>query len=146
MAKTEETVEEEDTSLPGLSGRSALTVHEGQVSYLESEYDVDMSTMSPAEVISMAYATRNAWRKTEAYQGVKASQAEAREAEKAERAEAREAAAAERAEAKAAKEAAKAEKAESTKGAKKATKAPAKKAAGRKRASKAEATEEDPFE
>lgn len=129
MANTEDTAP--------TTSRSQMAIHEGQVAYIESEKGVDLSKLSPAEVIAHAYATRVAWRQTDDYKAIRASAAESRAAD----AEARKAAAAER---KAAK--AKAEKA-SKPAAKKATKAPAKKATGAKRATKAtKATAEaDPF-
>lgn len=131
MADTEETTEEtESTYVPG--GRSQTAIHQGQVDWVAEEHDIDMSEMSPAEIISIAYATRNAWRKTEAYAALKAEVAEQREAEKAERAEARAARKAEREAAKAAAEAAAAEAGDEDAKPARKRKAPAKKAADSK--------------
>lgn len=137
-------------------GRSSVAIHQGQVDWLEASRGIDMSTLSPAEVISLAYASRVAWRKTEEYQAAKAAQADIRQAEKAKADEARAAKAQERAEAKAAKEAerakakAEAEEARAAKaaqkgeGATKATKATAKKATAKK-TTQASQEESDPF-
>lgn len=153
MADTEETTEEtESTYVPG--GRSQTAIHQGQVDWIAEEHDIDLAESTPAEIISIAYATRNAWRKTEAYAELKAEVAEQREAEKAERAEAR---AARKAEREAAKAAAEAEAAEAEDGdakpARKGKNAAATKAAAkpaRKRKSKAAASDdgddENPFD
>jgi hypothetical protein len=141
-----ETVEAEETSGP----RSQMWIHEGMVDWLQEEYEVDFDTLSPAEVIALAFARRNEWRRTETYAALKAGRAEQREAEKAERAAAAEARKAERQAAAAAKaEAAKAEKA-AEKPAAKASKTTAKKATastrkGRTAAKGKASTSEDPF-
>lgn len=152
MANTEETVEEGST----VGARSSLVIHQGQVDWLESEHGLDMSSLSPAEVIAAAYATRVAWRKTEAYQAAKLAQAEVNEEGKAELAAAKEAAKAERqaerdrkAEEREAAKAAKAAEKEAQKGeapATTATKPAAKKATAKKAtAKKASAGTADPF-
>lgn len=118
----DEEVQEEEGGL-----RSQMWKHEAMVEWINSEEEVDLDTLSAAEVIAYAFARRVAWRKSEVYQNLVAERQTAAEAEKAAKAEAREAAAAARAEEKAAAKAAKAEKAEKgaapAKAAKKATKA-----------------------
>ncbi len=139
-------VEEAEAAIPGL--RSQTAVHEGQIAWIESEYGIDVSTYSAAEVLAVGYATRVAWRQTEAYQEAKASLSEAREAAAEEKRIAREEAAAERAAAKEAKEAEKAAKASEgeAKPVKGSTKkaAPAK-AAAKKAPAKGKGKAKDPF-
>jgi hypothetical protein len=110
-----ETETAEEAAARAIGARSQLAVHEGQVEYLRGE-GVDVDNLSPAELIAAAYATRNEWRRTDAYRTVKAAstteKAAEREAAKAARAEAVAAKKAERDAAKAAKAAEKAAKAE----------------------------------
>lgn len=132
---TDEATEAEATeTTPG--ARSQTHIHQGQADYIEQEHGLDLSAMSPAEIIAVAYATRNAWRKTDAYAELKAEAKEQAEQEKAERAEAR---AARKAEREAAKAEAEAAKGDDEKPAKKASK----KKASTKRKSKAAASEDD---
>lgn len=147
MAEATEEVEE---YIPGT--RSQDWLHNAHVEYIETEYGVNLSKSSPAEVISIAFATRREFRESEIYADAKSAAAEAKEEAKAAAAEARAEAKAERerlkAEAAEAKAAAaeKAEKPAAKKGAAKATKATAKKATARR--SKPATTDEDesPFE
>lgn len=140
---------EEEATNP--TGRSQIYKHEALVAYLTDVVGIDVDSLSPAEVIAVAFAHRNAFRKSDTYRDAvaayEAEAAERAEAKAAERQAEKEAREAERAEKRAAKEAEKAEKAE------KATKAPAKKAAAKKTPAgrrpargKAKATSEDPFE
>lgn len=144
-----EATEEVEEYIPGT--RSQDWLHNAHVEYIETEYGVNLSKSSPAEVISIAFATRREFRESEIYSDAKSAAAEAKEEAKAAASEARAEAKAERerlkAEAKAEKDAA-AEKAEKAPAAKKGAakaKAPAKKAARR---SKPATTDEDesPFE
>lgn len=146
----EETEVEEEGGL-----RSQMWKHEAMVEWINDQDEVDLDTLSAADVIAYAFARRVAWRQSDVYKSLVAGRAEIVEAEKAERAkardEAKEAKAAERAEAKAKKDAeAKAKAAEAEKGkeptkaakATKATKA-TKKTTGGKGAA---ASEDSPFE
>lgn len=117
--------EVEEVRVPG--GRSQVAIHQGQVDYIEETYGVTMKGKSPAEIISLAYATRVEWRQTETYHELKDGQAAEREAAAEAKALAREEAAAAKAET---AKAAKAEKPAAKATAKKA--APAKKAAAKK--------------
>lgn len=131
--------EEEVEAEGGL--RSQMWKHEAFVEWLGEAYNVDLDTLSAAEVIAWFAAKRNEWRKTPGYRGlVNSHKAEAAEAA-AERAAARKAAAAEKKAAAPAKKATKATaKAAPAKATKATKKAPAKKA------TKATATEENPFD
>lgn len=134
--------------------RSQMFKHEAQVEYINEEYGVDLDTLSAAEIIAYAYATRVAWRKTDTYRNlVEAHKGEAAAEAAAKKAE-REAAAKARAEAKAAKAAeaaaapaAPAQKATKATAAKKAQKAAAPtKATRATKASKAAASGDNPFD
>lgn len=145
MAKSkqqEETTEEATERVPG--ARSQTQIHQGQVDYVSETYGINLDELSAAEVISIAYATRNEWRGTDTYRelkdSVKAEAAEARESKAQERAARK----AERA-AKAAEEGAKEKPTKASKSAKKAEKdAPKKATRGGK--GKAASTEENPFD
>jgi membrane protein involved in colicin uptake len=147
---------EENTEETESASRSQMWIHEAMVEWLEGEGN-DLSSMSPAEVIAVAFAKRVAWRKSTTYAELKAAHANDAEkrkaevlAERAAAKEARDKAKAEKAEAKAAKlaadKAAKAEAAKAEKPAAAAKKTTAKKTAGRKPArSKTTDTSDDPF-
>jgi hypothetical protein len=140
MPKAQAEVEEEG----GL--RSRMYLHEALVEFIEANYDVDLSKVSPAEVIAWAFAKRNEFRgkddpkQRKAYEGLLAERKKEAEAEKAERAALRAAAAKEKGDKAPAKATKKAP-------AKKATKKAAapRKAAAKKGGAKAGATE-NPFD
>jgi len=146
-------VAEEETEETGGGLRSQLFKHEGQVAWINEQYGVDLDTMSAAEIIAYAYATRVAWRKSDEYKAViaanedriaeeKAARAKEREEAKAEREKERAAKKAEK-EAAAAKAAEEAEKGKTPAKATKATKTPAKASKSSKKATKA--TADSPF-
>jgi hypothetical protein len=150
---------DEVEEVEGTGLRSQMWKHEAMVEWLSEvkEYG-DLSEWSPAEVIAIAFAHRNEWRRTDTYRNLVESHAaeaeEARAAKAAAREEEKAAKAAEREAAKAEKEAAKAAAAEGKETAKatkpaagKATKAPAKAVRKASKATaKRSASTEDPFE
>jgi hypothetical protein len=154
VANTENTEVVESTEKSG--PRSQMHIHEAQVAWIQSDKGVDLSTLSPAEVIAWAYATRVEWRSTDRYQTVKTEAREAAERERSERKAATEAARAEAkakrdaeaAEKKAAREAEAAKKADGKTEAKKATKKSTAKTAPSETEGDTEDTgdAEDPFE
>lgn len=121
--------------------RSQMYKHEAMVEWVNEQYGVDLDTLSAAEVIAYAFASRVEWRKSDEYKGVVEAHAEEAAAAKEEKAKAR---AAKAAEAKAEKASAKKEAA--PKKAAKATKAAKKTAKKATKASKAAATEDNPFD
>lgn len=139
--------EEEVSEEGGL--RSQMWKHSAMVDFINKRDDVDLDTMTAAEIIAYAFARRVEWRQSETYQEiVEAHKATAQE-EKAAKAEARAAAAAAKAAEKEAEKATKAEKAEKAPAkATKATKTPAKatKATKATKASKKTADGDSPFE
>jgi hypothetical protein len=133
--------EEEVEAVPG--ERSQRWVHEGQVDWIYTTYDIDLSNhkqYGPADIACILYATRVDWRQSPEYAQLKLDHAQEVEDAKAE-------AAAERERAKAAKPTkapAKAAKATKKAPAKKVTKAPAKAAARKAVAKKTAATKAKP--
>lgn len=140
-SKAAEVEVEETEEVAGVS-RSAMHIHEAMVEWLESNGYLT-GDESTAEVVAVAFAKRNEWRKSEEYAEVKEEYASTREAEK----EAKAAARAERAAAKAAAEEDDEEEAPKPKKGKKAaaSKAAPAKAKKAKRKSKSADTDDDPF-
>jgi len=144
-AKTAPAPEPEVEEEGGL--RSQMFKHEAQVDFINGKYGIDLDTMSAAEIIAYAYATRVEWRKTDTYRNL----VESRKGEAAAEAAAKKAAAAAAREAKAAAKATEAAAAPAQKATKAAAtkKAPAKAAAPTKatRATKkAAASADNPFD
>lgn len=65
------TKEVEDTTEDEGGLRSRMYLHEDLVDYINTEYGVDLDTLSAAEVVAFAFAKRNEWRKTERYASIK---------------------------------------------------------------------------
>lgn len=52
------------------ASRSRMWLHEGMVDWLNAQVGEDINTYSAADIISLAFAQRNAWRDSEEYQAL----------------------------------------------------------------------------
>lgn len=81
MAKQAAKQVEEVQESTGQGNRPATWLHQGQVEWILNTYGEDLEQMDAASVITMAYLTREDWKKSDEYRAL-------REAHRAERAEA----------------------------------------------------------
>lgn len=68
--KTKAAPEPEPEEEAVAKSRSRMWLHEGMVEWLNDQTEEDINTWSAADIISIAFAQRNAWRDSEEYQAL----------------------------------------------------------------------------
>lgn len=85
MAKTKQAATESSPAKKKSGATSQTWLHQEMIDWLEETQGVDMSKMSPVEILSLAFARHIDWRKTDRYKEVKEAHRIDREQAEAER-------------------------------------------------------------